>query len=154
MTERDHERAMERHWDAVADCEYLAKRSLAADLVDAELGAFGLELCPDDRDVAIEQIVEAGIETHHEEVGNGFVAHHEVALSAREALRHLRYTVRRVRSLVPRSPRAVRRPSRRSPRGHRRVVRATARAPGRPADADPHRARKDPHAPRSERPGW
>lgn len=128
---------MERYWDAVADCDYDAKRSLAADLVDEELQMFGVEVRPDDREVAIARIVEAGVETRHEETGDGFVAHHEVALSAREALRSLRYTVRRVGIRIPRSVRAVRRPGRRSPRRHRRVVRSTARAPGRLASGEP-----------------
>jgi hypothetical protein len=123
--------------DVISDCRYEEERCAAEMLVDDEVVRLGLSLSVDEREEAIEVLLESGVMVRFEESrgGDSYTPVVEPNLDPRQAIASVRtrWSPRSVR-VVRRAP--VRRAGRRSVRKQRRLVRRPARAPGRLDDPD------------------
>jgi hypothetical protein len=150
----DDEIFMEQGWgpseDELDDCRYEEARSAAEILIDEQAEKLGLSLTAEERDEAIEELLETGVIVRFEEDrgGGSFSPAFETALEPRLAIASAQRWQRpwrpRAVLFVRRAP--VRRAGRRAVRKQRRLVRRPSRAPGR--SDDPH---EDPVAARYSR---
>lgn len=121
------------------DCRYEEQRCVAEILVDEAAAAHGITLLAEERDDAVAELLDGGLEVRFEEdrLGDSFtrIVEHTVApLHAIWSAQRWRESVRL--RVVPIVWRARCRPGRRAQRKHRRSVRRPARAPARLDD--PH----------------
>jgi hypothetical protein len=122
------------------DCRYEESRCAAEIAVDGAAAAKGISLTTEQREIAIEEMLEAGVAVRWEEDerGDSFTPTFRYAVPPVHAIREAQRLVPPRRAYVVARPCGVllRRTGRRALRRQRRCVRRPARAPGR--SEDPH----------------